>query len=159
MNQPGRLHSLFRTIITAGAKTVDNKSINDITRHPEISVVIQDLPQVELVALLCHIRDWNASAKTSLVAQSVLNAVLKLRTIEDITEAFKLTGSHSTKINLISSPNQAITLNDLTESLIPYTERHLNRLSRLVQDTYIVDFIVSEMNDRFFADDEMNVDF
>jgi U3 small nucleolar RNA-associated protein 13 len=34
--------------------------------------------------------------------------------------------------------------------MIPYTERHLSRMDRLVQDSFVVDYILSEMDDGMF---------
>jgi U3 small nucleolar RNA-associated protein 13 len=41
-------------------------------------------------------------------------------------------------------------LKELVDALIPYTERHLLRMERLVQESYVVDFILGEMDDGMF---------
>jgi len=41
-------------------------------------------------------------------------------------------------------------LKELVDGLIPYTERHLSRMERLVQESYVVDYILGEMDDGMF---------
>jgi U3 small nucleolar RNA-associated protein 13 len=50
-------------------------------------------------------------------------------------------------------------LKELVDALIPYTERHLSRMDKLIQDSYMVDYVLGEMDDGIFdVDDEMDVD-
>jgi U3 small nucleolar RNA-associated protein 13 len=45
------------------------------------------------------------------------------------------------------------------EALLPYTERHLSRMDKLVQESYMVDYILGEMDGGMFNDEEeMEVD-
>ena len=52
----------------------------------------------------------------------------------------------------------ATALKELVDALIPYTERHLSRMEKLLQDSYVVEHLLSEMDDGMFgelgADDE-----
>ena len=48
----------------------------------------------------------------------------------------------------------AAPLRELVEALVPYTERHLARMEKLVQESYIVDYLLGEMDDGRFADGE-----
>ena len=61
-----------------------------------------------------------------------------------------------------SSTNQksgeSLSLNELVQTLIPYTERHLARLERLVQDSYILDYVLGEMDGGLLLEDEMDID-
>jgi U3 small nucleolar RNA-associated protein 13 len=38
----------------------------------------------------------------------------------------------------------------MVDGLIPYTERHLARMERLVQESYMVDYVLGEMDDGMF---------
>jgi len=53
-------------------------------------------------------------------------------------------------------------LKELVDALIPYTERHLSRMERLVQESYVVDYILGEMDDGIFdgelGDNESSMD-
>ena len=111
-----------------------------VTGHRSVDEVIRTLNGADLVKLLRYIRDWNAKAKTSSVAQGVLHAIVKLRSAEDVMRVFgdEVTGT---------------SLKELVDGLIPYTERHLARMERLVQESYIVDYILGEMDDGMFSGD------
>ena len=41
----------------------------------------------------------------------------------------------------------------IAQSLIPYTERHLARMDRLIQESYVIDYILGEMDDGIFSQD------
>lgn len=150
--------------------------------------MIRTLPSGELARLLVHVRDWNTNARTSGVAQGVLHAVLKLRAAGDIMHAFEESPSQTDanhfgngeekngdydaapvnrqivkKTNIGLTP--AITLRELIDGMLPYSERHLARADKLVQDSFVVDYILGEMDMGMLADDlddlgmTMEVDF
>lgn len=156
MDQPGRLLSLFKTIISD--PNVDAED-SDGDSQPVIYAVLRGLSPVELATLLRHTRDWNANARTSTVAQTVLNVLFKLRTVEDIADAFEANEAFLPIKNSTAALGGQLSLNELVQTLIPYTERHLARLDRLVQDSYILDYVLGEMDGGLIADDDgMEVD-
>ena len=157
MSQPRRLLSLFTTILSS-SDTSTGPSTSP-TGSTELDAVIRDLGPLDLVRLLTHIRDWNANARTSTTAQGVLHAVLRLRRAEDIVEAFEKAGS----IAAVSVPKDgeqsvgrkrkagAPGLREVLEGLIPYSKRHFARLDRLVQESYVLDYVVGEMDGGLFG--------
>lgn len=116
--------------------------------------------------LLTFVRDWNTTARTSPVAQRVLHAVLKYRSVEDILKAFEKPsgpafiddnekdededevnqGEENPAWMKKSSQTPKIDLKELIDGLLPYTERHLARADKLVQDSFVVDYILGEMD-------------
>jgi U3 small nucleolar RNA-associated protein 13 len=167
MEQPGRLLSLFTDIRSHSSLAESNDSRKSIlapsiTGHHSVDEVIRTLPGSDLVRLLRYVRDWNAKAKTSSVAQGVLYAVVKLRSAEDMMQAFADAAEESIVLN--GSTMGGTPLKELVDALIPYTERHLSRMERLVQESYVVDYVLGEMDDGMFdgelEDDHssMNVD-
>lgn len=169
MNQPGRLLSLFTNVrnqSTAGSADLTIEDATSITGSAAVDEVIAMLRGPELVRLLRHLRDWNTSARTSPVAQSVLHAVLKLRSAEDIMRAFELpsgagaaddddddgadgdgnTDDERRRPRWLRKAAQPVSLKELIDGLLPYTERHLARADKLVQDSYVVDYILGEMD-------------
>jgi len=138
MDHPGRLLSLFRAI-----RASEDDTQPSIIGNPSVDQVLQTLPIPALATLLVHIRSWNAMARTSNIAQIVLHALLKLRPTDDISAALNSTtleGENAKKVNL----------REFVESVIPYTERHLLRVEKLVQDSWVVDFVLGEMDGGFF---------
>ncbi|KAF9469790.1 U3 small nucleolar RNA-associated protein [Collybia nuda] len=158
MKQPGRLLSLFKNI------KGDDADSTSITGHPSVDEVLRTLVGSELARLLLYIRDWNTNAKSSHVAQRILHAILKLKPSEEVLKAFQdelqeisLTNQD---VNMETPATNGTTVKDLVDTLIPYTERHLARMDRLVQESYMVDYILGEMDDGMFdiGDDGMHED-
>lgn len=156
MEQPGRLLNLFRDIQSIDAD-------NSITGHPSVDEVIRTLGGSDLAKLLRFVRDWNTNAKTSRVAQGVLHAIVKQKSADEVMKAFR---DDSDETAFVDGGTEKVTrssdmgLKDLVDALIPYTERHLLRMDKLIQDSYMVDYILGEMDDGIFdiEDDAMDVD-
>lgn len=151
LQQPGRLFSLFKDIKSSAVVSLTTTN-GSVTGHPVVDEVLRSLSGQDLSQLLRYVRDWNSNAKTSGVAQSVLYAMVKLRPIEDIISVF---GGESLEplSSEISPRKQAggrTAFKDLIDSLIPYTQRHFSRLERLVQESFVLDYILSEMDGEIF---------
>lgn len=160
MEQPGRLLNLFTNIRgEARSDDSDDLSAPSITGSATVDEVIRTLAGSDLARLLRYVRDWNAKAKTSRVAQGILFAVVKLRSAEDVMQAF---GDEAGEAMLATGSTGkgagATPLKELIDALIPYTERHLSRMDRLLQESYVVDYILSEMDDGMFDADSENDD-
>lgn len=155
-----------------------------ITGSKEIDEIVKTLPGIELVRLLKFVRDWNANAKMAPVAQVVLHAVFKLRSAEDILAAFdqanrlpkrseegeeddegeeeeeeKEEEGKNKKRQKKERPSLGapISIKDLLEGLIPYSERHFNRVDKLVQESYMLDYVLGEMEGGLFGEELMDI--
>ncbi|KAI0348291.1 U3 small nucleolar RNA-associated protein [Trametopsis cervina] len=159
MDQPGRLHTLFKNLPSTTDPLMASLTI---TGHPSVDEVIRTLGGSDLAKLLRYVKAWNANARTSDVAQRVLHAVVKLRAAEDIAAAFGEENALSVFSEMADASEAprakenkgASALRELIEALVPYTERHLARMEKLVQDSYMVDYLLGEMDDGRFSDDE-----
>lgn len=150
MEQPGRLLSLFTDIRSQPTNGIDqNSSPPSVTGHRSVDEVIRTLGGADLVKLLRYVRDWNAKARTSSAAQGVLHAIVKLRSAEDVMRAF---GDDAVEV-AVTGKAGGTSLKELVDGMIPYTERHLARMERLVQESYVVDYILGEMDDGMFSGD------
>ncbi|KAH9004299.1 U3 small nucleolar RNA-associated protein [Lactarius hatsudake] len=140
LGHPGRLLQLFKGL----------NGESGVTGSADVDEVLRTLTSEDLVRLLRYIRDWNTRASSAAVAQRVLHAIMKHRQAEDIARAFENAGTAEDKDDL----------RELVEGLIPYTERHLARMERLVQESYVVDYVLREMDDGLVDDDDeiMDVD-
>ncbi|KAG5652450.1 hypothetical protein H0H81_004994 [Sphagnurus paluster] len=147
MQQPGRLLSLFKNI------QFTDVNVDSLTGRTSVDEVIRTMGGSDLAKLLQFSRDWNTNAKTSRVAQGVIYAIFKLRSADDIMKAFR-----DEQGEAVFADGEMVTgrggsaLNELVDALIPYTERHLSRMNKLVQDSYMVDYILGEMDDGMFDD-------
>lgn len=139
LGHPGRLLQLFKELNEGSG----------VTGSVAVDEVLRALTSEDLVRLLRYIRDWNTRASSAAVAQRVLHAIMKHRQAEDIARAFENAGTEDKN-----------DLRELVEGLIPYTERHLARMERLVQESYVVDYVLREMGGGFVDDDDevMDVD-
>lgn len=132
--------------------------------------MIRALHPSELAKLLKYVRDWNAKASSSAVAQKVLHAIVKLRSAEEVIKAFGPftvdnatidaddTAIDGSAVAKEGKKVQGVDGKEVVEGLIAYTERHLKRMERLVQESYVLDFIVGEMDDGLLDDDADGMD-
>lgn len=91
----------------------------------------------------------------------MLYAVVKLKSADEVMGAFKDDLGEKTFTNggTVETGSSDMALKELVDALIPYTERHLSRMDKLIQDSYMVDYVLGEMDDGIFdVDDEMDVD-
>lgn len=171
LNQPRRLYQLFETVWReAGA--------DSLTGSRGVDGAVRELDAHDLRRLLLHVRSWNASNRTAGVAQVVLHAVLKLRSSADIRRCFddaKATDEESGRdpgydesgefvphtvlagVDKRKGAEEHASLKEIIEGLVPYTQRHFARADKLVTESYVVDFILQEMDDGL-AVDGMDVD-
>ncbi|CAG8598181.1 18045_t:CDS:10 [Acaulospora morrowiae] len=121
LNQPFRLLNLFTEII-------NNRPEGDtsITGSKPIDNIIATLSIENIEQMLKYIRDWNTNAKKSGTAQTVLNVILKNFSSEELLKIPDIKG--------------------LLDGLLPYTERHYQRLDRMLTDSYIVDYTLHAMD-------------
>lgn len=84
---------------------------------------IMDSKNIEKFFL--HIREWNTNSKHSLVAQMVLHLIL----------------SRFSHESLLKLPR----IKEHLQSLLPYTDKHLKRIDRLLQRSYIIDYTLQSM--------------
>ncbi|KIK99464.1 hypothetical protein PAXRUDRAFT_822701 [Paxillus rubicundulus Ve08.2h10] len=159
MQQPGRLFTLFRDVMSAAleGESLGNTSVSG---DQALDEVLRTLPTSDLSLLLRYVRDWNTSAKMSGIAQGVLYAILKLRRVGDVVDALSDNSLQGFRRDLPKPAGGATGLQDIADGLIPYTQRHLARLDRLVQESFVVDYVLSEMDGGMFdgAEDTMDVD-
>lgn len=104
------------------------KALIAANRNPELAVgdetleaTIRSLDDTQMASLMRRVRDWNINFKHFEIAQKVLSVVLD-------------------KLNL-ETPE----VRKVVEALIPYNERHSQRLDDLIEESYMLDYTVQEM--------------
>ena len=107
--------------------------------------MLSSLSDEQLLALLSRVRDWNTNARTSTVAQRVLNVVVKFYSAERLSGLGRRKGGR-----------------EVVDALRVYTERHYRRVEELCGDSWIVEFLLNEMdqlviNERGLLDGEKDV--
>lgn len=96
-----------------------------ITGLLEVDHVIGELDNNYTARLLSRVRDWNTNVRASTVAQTILYAVLRTHKVED----------------LVNIPS----ITQLIDGLVPYSERHYNRVDDLLEESAILDYTLRQM--------------
>ncbi|MCJ1276255.1 U3 small nucleolar RNA-associated protein 13 [Puttea exsequens] len=124
LNHPGRLLSLLHKVVNTSPPEP-----NSITGVTAVDAVLASLSDEPLLQLLQRVRDWNTNARTSPVAQRVLNVVVRSYRAERLARLGRGRGGR-----------------EVVEALRVYTERHYRRLEELWGESWVVDFCLGEMD-------------
>lgn len=118
-------HSMrLYNVIKSSIETNEDK--DSIVGSFSLENTISLLDDGQLVKLFKKIRDWNVNFKFFEISQKLLNVVLNNFAVDKLTEV----------------PG----LMKIMESIIPYNERHYNRIEEMVEQTYVLDYTVEQMN-------------
>ncbi|KAA8913625.1 WD40-repeat-containing domain protein [Sphaerosporella brunnea] len=120
LNHPGRLLNLLQSVTSA---TPETGSLSGLVAVDE---VLASLSDSQLGVLLCRIRDWNTNARTAVVAQRVLHVLLRNY------GAQRLMGLRGVG-------------RDVWDALGSYTDRHYKRMEELVEESFMVEYTLREM--------------
>jgi len=123
LDQPYRLLNLFSEVIS-NAATEDEPSILGLRA---VDDVVATLSPTHLSVLLSRVRDWSTNARRSHGAQRILHVILKKYPPEQLMEL----------------PD----IRKVVDALIPYSERYLKQVDKLLQESYVVDYVLREMED------------
>ena len=125
LRHPARLLALFTEV--ARRHPPEEGSISGVKAVDEVVAALDD---EQLVELLRRLRDWNANAKTAPVAQRVLNVVAR----------------SYPAARLVGLRRKGKGVGEVVEALRVYTERHYRRCEELIEESYLVDFMVRGMS-------------
>lgn len=129
LNHPGRLLSLFTSIVTSNKK--DEGSYSGLRAVDE---VLGSLSDDQIFLLLLRLRDWNTNARTAPVAQKILWTLVR-----------SYPASKFSKLSVKGARGQQ-SLKDVLHALHVYTERHYKRMEELVDESYLVEYTLQEMD-------------
>jgi U3 small nucleolar RNA-associated protein 13 len=131
MDQPGRLFSLFKSVVET--EKPDEGSMTGLNTVDE---VLGSLADEQLYKLLLRLRDWNTNVRTAPVAQKILWTVVKSYPASRIA-GLRPGGKVGTKGSL----------KDVLDGIKVYSERHYKRVEELVDESYLLDFTLREMDE------------
>ena len=107
---------------------IDSDETSDIPavqiRVSRLDEYIAPLTEEELNILIPLVADWNTNAKFGFVSQAILSSLL--RTIK--VERLQKNASYA----------------NIARGLLSYSERHFNRIDRLQEASYLIDFIAGQ---------------
>ena len=131
MDQPGRLFTLFKS--TAETESPDNGSMSGLNA---IDDVLGNLADEQLYKLLLRLRDWNTNVRTAPVAQKILWTIVK-----------SYPASRLATLRPQGKVGAKGSLKDVFDSIRAYSERHYKRVEELVDESYLLDFTLQEMDE------------
>lgn len=114
---------LYRVLESASAQE-DGSS--DFVFNEELDNVISTLNNEQIILLMKRSRDWNTNASKHAVAQKTIRCILLRHNIAALSDIPGI-------MNII-------------DAIIPYTQRHYSRLDGLVEQSYILDYSLVEMD-------------
>ena len=138
LNHPARLLSLFTTVINTYPPEADS-----LSGLKAVDRILATLADEQLFILLLRVRDWNTNARTAPVAQRILWVLAKSY------PATRLTG--------LRGRGRAGGIKEILDALKVYTERHSKRIEDLIDESYLVDYTLIEMDEvGYIADKRVN---
>jgi U3 small nucleolar RNA-associated protein 13 len=129
LNHPGRLLSLFTSVVTS--KDPQKGSLSGLK---DVDHVLANLSDEQIFLLLLRLRDWNTNARTSPVAQRILWTLIRSYPPSKLSN-LSVKGARGQK-----------SLKEVLNALKAYTERHFKRMEELVDESYMVEYTLQEMN-------------
>ncbi|KAL7959662.1 WD40 repeat-like protein [Trichoderma compactum] len=129
LNHPGRLLGLFTSVVTTSKP--EQGSLCGIKAVDEVLATLSD---DQIYLLLLRLRDWNTNARTAPVAQRILWTLIKSYPASKFSN-LPVKGSRGEK-----------SLKDVLHGLRVYTERHYKRMEELVDESYLVEYTLQEMD-------------
>ena len=127
LGHPARLLTLFTSIV--GTYPPEQDSLCGVKAVDE---VLANLADEQLIELLLRLRDWNANAKTAPVAQRLLWTIFRSYSPPRLID-LKVSGK---KTNM----------KEVLDALRAYTERHYQRMEEMVDESFLVDYMLQELD-------------
>ncbi|KAH9901892.1 WD40-repeat-containing domain protein, partial [Xylariomycetidae sp. FL2044] len=129
LNHPRKLQNLFEKVVSS--KTPDAGSLSGLKAVDE---VLTSLSDDQLFLLLLRLRDWNTNARTAPMAQRILWTLVK-----------SYPASHFSSLTVKGARGQK-SVREVLNALKVYTERHYKRMEELVDESYLVEYTLQEMD-------------
>ena len=134
LNQPGRLLAVL-------------SQVGDYGQDKGIDAALGSLADDQLYTLLLRVRDWNTNGRTSTVAQRVLATIVRSYPAARLAGlAKRKRAGEDAAAPGISSDVRGANIKDVLDALMAYTDRHYRRMADLLDESYLVDYTLQEMD-------------
>ena len=124
LNHPARLLALLQKVTET-----DPPEVGSFSGLKAVDEVLGNLNDGQLLILMQRLRDWNTNVRTAVVAQRILGVVVRKY---PATKLARLRGRG---------------WKEVLEGLRVYTERHYRRVEELVDESYLVEYTLREMEE------------
>ena len=124
LNHPARLLALLQKVTD-----LDPPEEESLSGLKAVDEALGSLGDAQLLTLMQRLRDWNTNVKTAVVAQRILGVLVRLY---PATRLVALKGRG---------------WKEVLEGLRVYTERHYRRIEELVDESYLLEYTLREMEE------------
>jgi U3 small nucleolar RNA-associated protein 13 len=131
LNHPHRLLSLFTAVVNTPTPDPDS-----LCGNLAVDEVLASFSPSQLYTLLLRLRDWNTNARTAPIAQRILYTLVK-----SYPASTFMTLQHVVRKEGVKGGD----VGGVIRALKAYTERHLRRMEELVDESFLVEFVLGEM--------------
>lgn len=130
LDHPMRLFNVLKRALGESRSRQDiEEGESQVIFNEELDEAISTLNDEQLTLLMKRCRDWNTNAKTHTIAQRTIRCILMHHNIAKLSEI----------------PGMV----KIIDAIIPYTQRHFTRVDNLVEQSYILDYALVEMDKLF----------
>lgn len=153
LNHPKRLLDLFTRVLDS-----PEKEEGSLTGISGVDEVLGSLSEEQLWILLCRLRDWNASARTSRVSQRIMYTLFRLYPKEKFVQLRKNRGRKKNEEEELADGVESMALaekpkaiknesvKDVVDGLKAYTERHYGRLEKMAEERWVLAWTLQQMD-------------
>ncbi|KAI9848731.1 MAG: U3 small nucleolar RNA-associated protein 13 [Sclerophora amabilis] len=145
LNHPGRLLNLFTSVINS-----TSPEEGSLSGAFAVDEVLSSLADDQLRTLLLRIRDWNTNARTAPVAQRLLWVLVKTYPASRFVSLTRLRTGRGSAPGA-NGAGSATSLKEILDALRAYTERHYKRIEELIDESYLLEYTLREMDEVAFA--------
>ncbi|KAI0166708.1 U3 small nucleolar RNA-associated protein [Hypoxylon sp. FL1284] len=129
LNHPRKLQNLLEKVVNSKTQEVDS-----LSGLKAVDEVLASLSDEQLFLLLLRLRDWNTNARTASMAQRILWTLAKSYPTSRFS-SLSVKGARGQK-----------SLKEVLNALKVYTERHYKRMEELVEESFLVEYTLQEMD-------------
>jgi U3 small nucleolar RNA-associated protein 13 len=141
LNHPARLLSLFTSVVNLSPP--EDGSLCGVKAVDE---VLASLSDEQIFTLLLRIRDWNTNNRTSTVAQRILWTLVRSYPAAKLSN-LRVRGARDQK-----------SLKEVLDALKVYTDKNYARMEELIDESYLVEYTLGEMDGLGILDDRHESD-
>ena len=145
MDKPKLVLKVLNALLSKEETNKDDSSLNNVQNI--LQTHIKTLSMDRIIQLLKYVRDWNTYARNATIAMIVLRCIIM--SVEQPSSFFD------------KSIIQNKEIIDILSGIIPYMERHIERLDKIYMDSFVLDYLVYVMTDGMIGgdtDDDDNVE-
>lgn len=120
LNHPLKLYHVLKSCIEEPSEK------SSFLGSEKLDECVSNLDNEELIIVLERLKSWNTNFKYFEIAQKLLRCILNYHSAKKLMEIPKLVRT--------------------IDSIIPYNTRHYARLDNLIENSYVLDYAIQEMN-------------